>query len=86
MAAEAAARGAKALEELRPEVNALLPVWKHCAALRHDMLVCPTPQTHQPALLHTTPPPEQASTALYRSAVEWLEDAGKDAVAGDVFR
>jgi hypothetical protein len=28
----------------------------------------------------------QASTAMYRQAVEWLEDAGKDALAGDVFR
>ena len=28
----------------------------------------------------------QASTRLYRKAVEWLEDAGKDALAGDVFR
>lgn len=45
-AAEAAARGARALEEQRPE----------------------------------------ASTLMYRRAVEWLEDAGKDALAGDVFR
>lgn len=45
-AAEAAARGARALEERRPE----------------------------------------ASTAMYRTAVEWLEDAGKDALAGDVYR
>lgn len=28
----------------------------------------------------------QASTRLYLKAVEWLEDAGKDALAGDVFR
>ncbi|EFN55347.1 hypothetical protein CHLNCDRAFT_134361 [Chlorella variabilis] len=45
-AAEAAARGARALEERQPEM----------------------------------------SQEMYRKAVEWLEDAGKDAMAGDIFR
>lgn len=45
-AAEAAARGARALEERRPE----------------------------------------AAQQLFRKAVEWLEDEGKDMLAGDVFR
>lgn len=133
--AEAAARGAKALEEQRPEVGAarLLPhpachigwlagvvaqavtvppcdcscsqlsggdravginsrgaappsarqrqsqqAWKQLMAHR---LTSAFPQLGTP--LH---PSAQASTLMYRRAVEWLEDAGKDALAGDVFR
>lgn len=30
--------------------------------------------------------PPQAATALYRKAVEWMEDSEKDALAVDVFR
>lgn len=96
-AAEAAARGARALEELRPQVRAqlgwavvllgggLLNAWPYLPTpsapfWAHAYTSCPACQPSPPS--H----PTQASSSLYRKAVEWLEDAGKDALAGDVFR
>lgn len=73
--------------------------FRHVVAVAHSSLVTivwmasPAVVHHAtaqrpPAPLPGTPlhPPSQASTLMYRRAVEWLEDAGKDALAGDVFR
>ena len=92
-AAEAAARGARALEEQRPKVGAGAEAG---AAGRQGqqqplpavLLLRPAPPDCLPAALRPAcvPPCPQASSQMYLKAVEWLEDGGKDALAGDVFR
>lgn len=103
-AAEAAARGARALEERQPEVgegagrrlgqplHAPYPRPFHSLAagvtLSHILSLCFShsythSHTHTLTHIHTW---VQMSQEMYRKAVEWLEDAGKDAMAGDIFR